>query len=171
MERWRRWRRDVEVEITPVEGANREISVTTLEKTNRHFLDLGEFSDNKGRLEWRNRLRLIAATILGIDAIAELYKAASPFISPSLINYPTLNQLSNQISTYSENPLAIGVIAAVGAYYLGKNIYRERKLLHAINAGFHRIQIAPMDLRVSPLDPPEPTDEVHENHENHTGSP
>lgn len=106
----------------------------------------------------RGVLKTGTALVLATGAVTELSKSIFPLVGLSpLSQYPVLGQLSSVM----ENPAAIGVIAAIGAYYLGKDIYRNRLQSQAIRDALNRVQICPAPPHYHPGEHEHITTESH----------
>ncbi|MCL5784126.1 MAG: hypothetical protein M1142_02085 [Patescibacteria group bacterium] len=139
-------RKTLEVRIGPVPNFAGAIDVTTTEETKERFLHTGDLGAMVDWAKWKNRFKIGISLILAADAATELSKSIFPLISADLIplnNYPILAQLS----LYSETQLGVGILAAIGTYYLGKDTFRDRRRLQTMGAALRKIQISSVEFQ------------------------
>lgn len=93
------------------------------------------------------------AIVLACDAAIELSKAIFPLVTTTLpINqwHPLLEQISN----FSEQPIAVGALAAIAAMYMGKFAFSDRIRFRGIRRAYDDMDCGEGHYPKQPAPPP-----------------
>lgn len=145
---------EIQVDITQTGTTGTTPSTeVTLDITNKrkfifsHIIEVGRMIREK-----RDELATQWLIVAGLSAVSAI-ELAKPFIPPEQ------NPFLYYISSYIENPFAIGIAAAAGAFVAGRNALRSRRRLQLIDDKAHQILVGPLPPAPSDLTTP-PDDEV-----------
>lgn len=132
--------RQIEAHIIPVEGDSRQVNLTTITTERHRFRYIGAVSNVLWRKDIGRTLKFFGSLALAATTATELSKPIFPLISADLTplnSYPVLDQLSRA----AENPIGVGILAAIGTYAFIRSAYRDAGKYEAIRAELQRVRL------------------------------
>ncbi len=138
----------VEVRINPIENSQ-VVEVITVGEIRERYNYIGSVSNMLERKQLSKFVGIGTSAVLTVIALTELSKPVFSLISA---DPEPLIPILEQVANAAENPLGVGILAAIGAYYVGKSAFRNRTRFQAINDKLHQVQISSTDPPPSPSD-------------------